>query len=229
MAATKALEKKHGEQRAPPALNEKKALLLLSGGIDSPVAGRLLQQQGWTLTAVHFSTPAIVGKAPEEKASRLADVLQIPLTIIDVSTAFHTLATRCRKQLYFVLSKRLMVRTAELLAACQGASMLVTGESVGQVSSQTLRNLHTIDVATSLPVLRPLIGLDKEQIILLAKQFGTYDLSVGPEFCDALGPPHPATFSSPEEVEQEETWVDARKMAEELITTTIKGHHTHQP
>ncbi len=199
----------------------KKALLLLSGGIDSPVAGRLLQQQGWTVEAVHFSTQAVVGKEPEEKAARLASFLKIPLTIIDVSKEFYTISTACRKELYFVLSKRLMVRAAERLAYRTGAQALATGESVGQVSSQTLSNLHTIDAASILPVLRPLIGLDKEQIILLAKRFGTYEMSCGPEFCDALGPAHPATRSDLQETENEEKAAGVDGMVDALWGTTV--------
>jgi tRNA uracil 4-sulfurtransferase len=186
-----------------------RALLLLSGGIDSPVAGKLLQEQGVELEAVHFSLEPFTDGGGEEKAAALARALGLArLHVVPAGPLFGELVKRADERLYFVLSKRLMARIAGALAPGLGCAAIATGENLGQVSSQTLPNLASIDRAAPLPVLRPLLAYDKVDIIDLARAWGTFDISKGPELCDVLGPSNPSTGAALERVEKEEARVD---------------------
>jgi len=195
-----------------------RALLLLSGGIDSPVAGHLIARQGLEVLAVHFSLEPITDDAAAVKSRKLAERLGISkLFIVIVGPAFAEIAKACDLRLYFVLSKRLMVRIAEAIARREGCAYLLTGESLGQVSSQTLQNLRAIDAAASMVVLRPLIGFDKEETVRIAREIGTFAISEGPEICDLLGPAHPATKASLEQVLAEEARVDVDRLVQEAL------------
>lgn len=186
-----------------------RALLLLSGGIDSPVAGRLLQEQGVELEAIHFSLEPFTDKGGEEKAARLAQTLGLKrLHVVAAGPLFAELTKRADQRLYFILSKRLMARIAGAMAPGLGCAAIATGENLGQVSSQTLPNLASIDRAAPLPVLRPLLAYDKVDIVDLARGYGTFDISKGPELCDVLGPSNPSTGAALERVEKEEARVD---------------------
>ncbi|MBI4020672.1 MAG: hypothetical protein HY369_00345 [Candidatus Aenigmarchaeota archaeon] len=180
-----------------------KGLLLLSGGIDSPVAGSLLQKD-MDLEAVHFSFAPLTNDEPEEKCRALAGKLGIRLHVINIASDLQRIAQLCDRKYYFVLMKRLMLRRAEALAKKQGCDVLVTGESLGQVSSQTVDNLRAIDAATGMTVLRPLIAMDKEEIIKIAERIGTFAVSCGKEMCDVLGPDHPETRARLADVERQE-------------------------
>lgn len=200
---------------------KKRALLLLSGGIDSPVAGRLLLDAGFELEAVHFSLEPFTDVAGEDKAAALAEHLGLSrMFVVPAGPLFAEFTKRCAHPLYFVLSKRFMVRAAGRLAERLGCPFLVTGENLGQVSSQTLPNLTTIDVAADRPVLRPLTAYDKQDIVRLADRFGTFEVSKGPEMCDVLGPPHPATASTPASVASEEAKVDLEALLRQADETT---------
>lgn len=185
-----------------------RGLLLLSGGIDSPVAAHLLHQQGAVVDAVHVSLEPYTDDSPERKSRALARALGIPaFAVVRGGDANAALAQADQKR-YFVLSKRFMLRCAERLAPARGATFLATGENLGQVSSQTLANLAAIDAAVAMPVFRPLLALDKVEIMAVAGGIGTLETSKGPELCDVLGPRYPATRSSAKEAEAAETKVD---------------------
>ena len=195
-----------------------KALLLLSGGIDSPVAGDLMARRGLDILAVHFSLEPITDDAAAVKSRKLAEKLGLSrLFVVTVGPAFAEIAKACDRRLYFVLSKRLMIRIAEAIARREGCAYLVTGESLGQVSSQTLQNLRAIDAASTMVVLRPLIGFDKQETVRVAREIGTYEISEGPEICDLLGPPHPATRASLGEVLGEESRLDVDRLVREAL------------
>ena len=172
-----------------------KAVLLLSGGFDSPVTGRMLQDQGVELEAVHFSFEPVTDDASVRKAQALARTLGLGhLWVARLGATLGRIPTDAEAhRYYFLLQKRLFYRISDRLADEVGADVLATGENLGQVSSQTLANLAVLDDAARRPVLRPLLGLDKVDIIRLAKSYGTHDISVGPELCDLLGPKGPAT------------------------------------
>lgn len=182
---------------------------MLSGGIDSPVAGRLLQEQNIEIEAVHFSLEPFTDKGGEEKAARLAKALGLSrLHVVPAGPMFGEIVKRADQRLYFVLSKRFMARVAGALAPALGCEAIATGENLGQVSSQTLINLSSIDRAAPIPVLRPLIAYDKVDIVDLAREFGTFEISKGPELCDILGPENPSTGAALDRVEKEEARVD---------------------
>lgn len=186
-----------------------RALLLLSGGFDSPVAAKLLQEQGVELEAVHFSLEPFTDDAAEKKCVAVAKHLGIPrVHIVAAGPLFSELTQKADQRLYFILSKRLMARVAGAMAPGLRCEAIATGENIGQVSSQTLPNLSSIDRASPLPVLRPLLAWDKVEIIDLARAIGTYPISVGPEVCDVLGPSHPSTGAALERVEKEEARLD---------------------
>ncbi len=190
-------------------MTNRKGVLLLSGGIDSPVAGHVMAREGVEVLGLHFSLEPFTDSAPEEKARKVSDLLGFPsLYVSSIGEALAEIARQCKHRYYFVLSKRLMYRVAEALARDKQARFLITGESLGQVSSQTLHNLRAIDDAVGIPVVRPLIGWDKVDIIDAAREIGTYDISKGPEVCDVLGPTHPATQAKIEVVESEESRLD---------------------
>jgi len=195
-----------------------RALLLLSGGIDSPVAGHLIARRGLEVLAVHFSLEPITDDTAAVKSRKLAERLRLSkLFVVTVGPAFAEIAKVCDRRLYFVLSKRLMVRIAEAIAKREGCAYLLTGESLGQVSSQTLPNLRAIDAAARMVVLRPLIGFDKEETVRIAREIGTYEISEGPEICDLLGPTHPATKASVEQVLGEEAGLDVDRLVREAL------------
>jgi molybdopterin converting factor subunit 1 len=186
-----------------------RGMLLLSGGFDSPVAAYLVKRSGRELVGVHFTQEPFTDDASARKSAALAQILGIDrLLVVSLGEDLAEFTRRCDHRVYFVLLKRLMVRIAQELAHQEEASFLVTGENLGQVSSQTLPNMGVIDAAATLPILRPLLGFDKEQIIALAKTIGTYETSCGPELCDLLGPRYPATRTTREQIDAEEKKVD---------------------
>ncbi|MHB1262557.1 MAG: tRNA sulfurtransferase [Thermoplasmatota archaeon] len=179
-----------------------KAVLLLSGGFDSPVAARMLQEQGVVLEALHGSFEPVTDDASVKKAETLARQLGLKrLWVAKIGESLGRIPhDREAHRYYFLLQKRLLYRLADALGDQVGADVLATGENLGQVSSQTLPNLITLEQAARRPILRPLLGLDKVDILRLAREWGTYETSVGPELCDLLGPDKPATTSRIEPV-----------------------------
>lgn len=195
-----------------------KALLLISGGIDSPVAAHLLRAQGLEVEAIHFSYSPFTDDAPEEKSAQAAAILGLPaIRVVPAGQLFAEIPKRARHTLYYVLAKRFMLRVADRVAAREGVRFLATGENLGQVSSQTLAHLAAIDRAATRPILRPLLAWDKNEIVDLARGIGTFEVSKGPEVCDVLGPKHPATNAKLAEVEAEEAKLDVEGMVAEAL------------
>ena len=181
-----------------------KAVLLISGGFDSSVAGHLMKDK-LELIGLHFSYEPFTDNKAEIKARNSCKLLGIKkLVVINIGKDVEKISNKCNHKYYFVLSKRLMFKKAEEIAKKEKANFLITGESLGQVSSQTLENLYCIDKSVNIPVLRPLIGFDKNEIINIAKKIGSYEINVGPEVCDVLGPKHPIIKGRIEDVEREE-------------------------
>lgn len=181
-----------------------KALLLLSGGFDSPVAGYLMKEKGLDILALNFSYELLTDNLPTKKSKELAEKLGFDFLAVDISEELMEISKKCKRDLYFVLMKRLFLKIAEKVAEKEGCDFIITGDNLAQVSSQTLQNLIVVTQATEMQILRPLIGFDKQEIIDLAKEIGTYEISKGKEHCDILGPEHPETRAKLEDVLEEE-------------------------
>ncbi|MBI4152502.1 7-cyano-7-deazaguanine synthase [Candidatus Woesearchaeota archaeon] len=180
-----------------------KAIALLSGGIDSPVAIHLLKDR-LTIIPVHFHQMPLTDDREIQKSKELAKALQLEkIYLVPFAPVLKALVEHFPHKNYYILSKIAMLNAAELLAEKENAKYLITGENLAQVSSQTLSNLTTITKNVSLEILRPVLTFDKQEIIDLAKKIGTYDISKGPEMCSLLGPKYPATKSNPEEIAKE--------------------------
>ncbi len=198
-----------------PVGSSGRAVLLLSGGIDSPVAGWMAMKRGLELAAAHFHSPPFTSERSRQKVVDLCRVLArwggpVTVHVVGFTAAQREIYDRCPPELGVTLMRRLMLRVAEDLAAREGALALVTGESLGQVASQTLESINVINRVASLPILRPLIGLDKGEIVALARRIGTYDLSILPyeDCCTIFVPRHPRTRPRLEEVEAAEAALD---------------------
>jgi thiamine biosynthesis protein ThiI len=199
--------------------------LLLSGGIDSPVAGWLMLRRGCTLGATYFHSPPYTGDKSREKvialARRLAgwQLADVPLTVVGFTEAQKRLRDTGDGRLAVVLYRRLMMRVAERIARRAGARGLVTGEALGQVASQTLDNLGVIGEAATLPVLRPCLAHDKLETIALARRIGTYETSILPydDCCSLFVPEHPETRARLEAVRAAEARVDVNALVEACV------------
>jgi len=202
--------------------------VLLSGGIDSPVALWMMLKRGATVNATSFYSPPWVGEEAKQKVEALCRLLRPwggPNKLHMV--AYGEVQKRLREcrphKLATVLYRRMMMRTAGLIAQDNRALALVTGESLGQVASQTLHNLIAIEKASPIPVLRPLLGFDKYQTIEMAQQIGTFETSIIPcaDSCTLFAPDRPETHAHMEEVEQAEAGLDLQAMALELARNAL--------
>jgi len=197
-----------------------KAVSMISGGIDSPVASYFMLRRGVELAYVHFHSFPLVSKASVYKVLQLVEVLsryQSPSVIyfIPLGDVQTFLRTRVDPRYLVVLYRRFMVRLAERVAREEGASAIVTGESLGQVSSQTLQNLRVIDEVAGLPILRPLIGFDKMEIVEVARRIGTYEISIKPQedCCTLFVPRRQVTGARLEKVRE----IEASLPVEDLV------------
>lgn len=177
-----------------------RGLLLLSGGIDSPVAGWLALKRGLKLEALYFHSPPYTGEGAINKVLELCRLLsayggEINLHLAPFTEIQQQIRLSCPEALLITLMRRAMFRIAERLAQRRALGAIITGESLGQVASQTLENLTATNAVVSLPVLRPLIGFDKEEITQRAREIGTYTVSIRPfeDCCTLFVPPHPVT------------------------------------
>ncbi|MBI4840009.1 MAG: tRNA 4-thiouridine(8) synthase ThiI [candidate division NC10 bacterium] len=194
---------------------------LLSGGIDSPVAAHRLMKRGCQVVFVHFHGFPFLDATSRDKAVELAQLLtrfqyRSHLYLVPFGEIQREVVVGAPAPLRVVLYRRLMGRIAEQIARREDAKALVTGESLGQVASQTLENLAVIEEAVGMPVLRPLIGSDKEEIVQQARALQTYDISIIPDqdCCRLFVPRHPATFSSLDEVRAVESQLPIEKLVQ---------------
>jgi thiamine biosynthesis protein ThiI len=192
-----------------------RVISLISGGIDSPVASYRMMQRGCRLIFVHFHSSPYLDKTSQEKVKELVKILtrhqySSRLYMVPFGEIQRQIVTAVLRPLRVVLYRRMMVRLAEAIASSEKASALVTGESLAQVASQTLQNLTVIEKAATLPILRPLVGMDKQEIIDQARRNGTFEISILPDqdCCQLFVPRHPDTKASLVEVEKSESRLD---------------------
>ncbi len=201
-----------------------KGILLLSGGIDSPVAGRMMLARGFDLVLLHMDNRPFTDDREFEKAKELAAALSKAAgTPIPFYVAKHGLvaqgitAKSTDRHYHCILCRRMMLRTAEALARRENADFIVTGESLGQVASQTLTNLKVEEDVVSTPILRPLVGLDKVEIMDRAREFGSYDTSTSAGLCCTIVPEKPSTKARLDKVEAEEAKLDVDELVLKLM------------
>lgn len=183
-----------------PVSSSGEAMILISGGIDSPVAAYMMAKRGLALSAVHFQSPPYTSERALEKVVSLCEELtpytgRIPFYCVPFTELQEALKEHCPEELFTVMMRRLMMKIATRIAEKKEIKALVTGESLAQVASQTLDALHCTDNATSLVVLRPLIGMDKGEIIKISREIGTFETSILPyeDCCTVFTPKHPCT------------------------------------
>ena len=194
---------------------------LLSGGIDSPVAAYRMMQRGCRLIFVHFHSAPYLDTTSQEKVRTLVSTLTrhqylSRLYLVPFGEIQRQIVTVVARPLRVVLYRRMMLRIAEALARTAKAKALVTGESLGQVASQTLDNMAVIQQASTLPILRPLVGMDKQEIIDQARRIGTFDTSSIPDqdCCQLFVPKHPATQACFADVEADESKFDVNELVQ---------------
>jgi thiamine biosynthesis protein ThiI len=198
-----------------------KAVCLLSGGIDSPVAAHLLGRNGAEMVLLHmdnrpYADNSVIAKA-QQLAAKVEEGLGRPVSLYVAPHGYNQLmiSQKCQKNLQCVLCKRVMLKVARNLARELGADAVATGESLGQVASQTLPNIAAEQGGLDFPVLRPLIGLDKLEIENIARSIGTYEISIQKGAPCTIVPGRPATMATPEMIKAQEERLDIEKLAEE--------------
>lgn len=189
-----------------------KAAILISGGIDSPVAAWSIAKRGVELTGIHFASPPYTSQRAEEKVVRLLEkvseysgrmeMITVPFTRIQ-----EEILAKCPEELFTIIMRRFMMRAAERIARRNHCEALITGESLGQVASQTMQAIACTDAVANMPVFRPLIGTDKAEIVATSYKIGTYDISIEPyeDCCTVFTPKHPRTRPIPHLVEAAES------------------------
>ncbi|MBQ3073690.1 MAG: tRNA 4-thiouridine(8) synthase ThiI [Ruminococcus sp.] len=176
------------------------AAILISGGIDSPVAAYMLAKRGVKLTAIHFASPPYTSERAEDKVQRLLrkvsryagpiEMITVPFTKIQ-----ERIKDECEEELFTIIMRRMMMKISNIIAEKYDCTALITGESLGQVASQTISAIACTDEAAEMPVFRPLIGMDKEEIIQISRKIDTFDISIEPfeDCCTVFTPKHPRT------------------------------------
>ena len=203
-----------------------KGLLLLSGGIDSPVAGFMMAKRGVRIDAMHFESFPYTSERARQKVLDLAAKLagyagEIHVHIISVTHIQEVLRDNCDEDYFTLLLRRFMMRLAERTAKKFSCDALITGESIGQVASQTMKALCVTDSVVNMPVFRPVIGMDKEDIIKISRKIDTFETSILPyeDCCTVFTPVHPRTQPEIYKVENEESRVDVAALEEEAFAT----------
>ena len=200
------------------------AVSLLSGGIDSPVSSYMIAKRGVNLEMVHFFSPPYTSEAAKEKVLSLAKLLvpwcgRMTVQIVPFTEIQEEIRCCCPEEFFTLIMRRFMMRIAQRVADSLHAKALVTGENLGQVASQTIEALGVTEDVTTIPVLRPLIGMDKEEIIRLSRKIGTFDTSILPyeDCCTVFTPRHPRTKPHLDEVREAEAALDVDGLVERAL------------
>lgn len=204
-----------------------RGVMLMSGGIDSPVSLYYMLRQGHDMLAVHMDNRPFTDDSPMEKIADHLHVLEarfgrkVPLYVLPHGPTQIALMRQTDRHVGCVLCRRFMWRAAERIAEREGATFLATGEALGQVASQTLSNMRTATASVKLPIVRPLIGLDKHEIETVAKSIGTYTISTRPGVCCQAVPDRPATRSNLVQIGQQEERVDVEALLDDCVRRAI--------
>ena len=208
-----------------------KLVALVSGGIDSPVAAYLMIRRGVEIVAVHMDNRPFTDDKNLDKALHLVRHLQkltgnpIKTYIVPHGPNHIAFARNCDRHLHCLFCRRMMYRVAERIAEKEGAVGILTGESMGQVASQTVQNLNVVNQVATLPIIRPLIALDKEEIIRIARRIGTYEISTLPGLCCTIVPKQPSTAAKLPDVLAGEEKIDI----DTLVERSLEGMHVLAP
>ncbi len=203
------------------------AMLLLSGGIDSPVAGYMISKRGVTIDAVYFHAPPYTSERAKQKVVDLAKEIAIytgpiRLHVVNFTDIQLAIYEKCPHEELTIIMRRYMMKIAQHFAEKTGALGLITGESIGQVASQTMHSLYCTDAATTMPVFRPLIGMDKQEIVDISERIGTYETSILPyeDCCTIFVAKHPVTKPVLKTIEKSERKLD--DVIDELMKTALE-------
>ena len=201
------------------------ACLLISGGIDSPVAGWMMAKRGVRLTGVHFASPPYTSELAERKVHELLEKVteyagRIRLFTVEFTEIQEAIRDNCPEEMFTITMRRFMMKIASAIAIRESCGALITGESLGQVASQTLHALGCTDECASIPVFRPCIGMDKNEIVEISRKIDTFEISIRPyeDCCTVFTPKHPRTRATVELARQAEEMIENR---EELIQRAI--------
>ena len=201
-------------------------MLLLSGGIDSPVAGHMLAKRGVKIEAVHFESFPYTSERAKEKVLELASIMtdytgSMRVHVVSLTKIQEAIARECEDDYFTLLLRRFMMECAQRIAMENDCGALITGESVGQVASQTIQAINVTDNIARIPVFRPCIGLDKEEIVEIARKIGTFETSILPfeDCCTVFTPRHPKTRPELEKVLAEEAKLDFDALVTEALET----------
>lgn len=204
------------------------ASILISGGIDSPVAAWCMAKRGLRLNAIHFASPPYTSARAEQKVKTLLSKVArysgtINLAIVPFTEIQDQIAERCPEDYFTLIMRRMMMRISEKISKQSGSLALITGESLGQVASQTLPALVTTDYVCNMPVLRPLIGMDKEEIIEISRKIDTFETSILPyeDCCTVFTPKHPKTRPTLEFCEEAEANLAIDELIDKAIGETV--------
>ncbi len=208
-----------------------KAAVLISGGLDSPVAAWTMAKRGVELTAIHFASPPYTSELAHDKVVRLLGKVsqyagRIKLITVELTRLQEEIRDRCPEDLGTIILRRYMLRAAQRVARDEGCLCLITGESLGQVASQTLQAIACTDAVADMPVFRPLIGSDKAEIVKIARKIDTFNTSIEPfeDCCTIFTPKHPRTKPTLEMVERGELAMDGQSLLEEALKNLRAVH-----
>lgn len=204
-----------------------RAAILISGGIDSPVAAWCMAKRGLELNAIHFASPPYTSPRAELKVRQLLGKVAsysgtIRLGVVPFTEIQQEIADKCPEEFFTLIMRRMMMRISEKLAEQRNCLALITGESLGQVASQTLPALAVTDTVVNMPVLRPLIGMDKEEIVIISRKIDTFDISIQPyeDCCTVFTPKHPKTRPTIEQCIEAEKALDIETLIEKAVNGT---------
>ena len=201
-----------------------RAMSLLSGGIDSPVASWMVAKRGMELECIHFHSYPFTSEKSQEKVRDLAEILskycgRVRLHKVNMLEIQKAIGLNCKDEEMTIISRRFMMRIAERVAESRHCDALVTGESIGQVASQTIQGLTCTNASVKMPVFRPLIAMDKTEIIEVAQKIGTFETSILPEedCCTVFSPKKPVTKPKLDRIEKSENKLDVEKLIQDAI------------